>query len=194
MRLFPAPNSAGSPALSAETPVPFGPRNRSHCPHAAPPSSITRHTIRMPLLESGREPPLDGRLRGRHVAKGVRIVDLAQHIIRQTDTVDPPAAVQRRSRGRAQLRRMIEVLVVGLKEAEMGYPKLLDASTGVTVRPEQNTILILQEKLPDQKRRTAQILHRRRDLDIGVGILVKERSDPVHIVIEHSDMGVDEAR
>ena len=41
MRFLPVPNSAGSPALS-ETPVPFGPRNRSHCPHAAPPSSTTQ--------------------------------------------------------------------------------------------------------------------------------------------------------
>src|SRR6476661_2744162 len=47
IRFLPDPNSAGTPALS-ETPVPFGPRKRSHCPHAAPPSSTRRHTIRMP--------------------------------------------------------------------------------------------------------------------------------------------------
>src|SRR5260370_12291560 len=46
MRFFRVPNSAGSPALS-ETPVPFGPRKRSHCPQAAILSSTARHTIRM---------------------------------------------------------------------------------------------------------------------------------------------------
>src|SRR5258708_7960919 len=46
MRFFFGPNSAGNPALS-ETPVPLGPRNRSHCPHAAPLSSTRSHTIRM---------------------------------------------------------------------------------------------------------------------------------------------------
>src|ERR1022692_3585588 len=71
------------------------------------------------------------------MAKGVGMVDLAQYIIRQTDTVDPPAAVQRRSRGRAQLRRMIEVLAVSLKEAKMGRPELLDAPARLTIRPEQ---------------------------------------------------------
>src|SRR6266550_1849755 len=89
---------------------------------------------------------------------------------------------------------MIEVLVVGLEEAEMGHPELLDAPAWIAIRSEQNAVLILQEKLPDQKRRTAQILHRRRDLDIGVTIFVEERSDPVHIVIEHRNMGVDEVR
>ena len=38
------------------------------------------------LKSSGGEPPLDGRVRGRHVAKGIGIVDLAEHIIRQTIT------------------------------------------------------------------------------------------------------------
>src|SRR5438270_2262945 len=89
---------------------------------------------------------------------------------------------------------MIEMLIVGLKKAKMGDPKLLDAPAGVTIRPEQNAVLILQKKLPDQTRRTAQILHRRRDLDVGIRILVEKRSDPVHIVIEHRNMSVDEVR
>src|SRR5437588_8187393 len=46
MRFLPAPNSAGNPEPS-ETPVPFGPRKRSHCPHAA--EDRTRsNTMRMP--------------------------------------------------------------------------------------------------------------------------------------------------
>src|SRR2546426_501371 len=45
---------------------------------------------RSPALRARAKPPLDGRLRGPALAT-VGIVNLAQHIIRQTDTVDPSA-------------------------------------------------------------------------------------------------------
>src|SRR5438067_1962660 len=95
---------------------------------------------------SGGQPPFDSCARGRQVAKGVCVIDLAQYIIGQPDSIDLPPAMQRRSGGRTQLRRMIEVLVVRLEEAEMRYPELLDTAAGVPIRAKQNAVLVLQKE------------------------------------------------
>src|SRR5450432_4596456 len=86
----------------------------------------------------------------RQVSQGVGVVDLAQHIVGQADAGDSPPAMQWSAGRRAQLRRVIEVLVEGLEEPPMRLPELFDAAAGIAVGAEQNAVLILKEKLADQ--------------------------------------------
>src|SRR5690242_3569486 len=83
-----------------------------------------------------RELPLERSPSRRQISQRIGVVNLPEHIIRQPDAVDSPAAVQRGAGGRANLGRVIEVLVVGLEKPPMRYPELFDAAIGIAVGPE----------------------------------------------------------
>src|SRR5262249_5760854 len=113
------------------------------------------------LTQRGKLPLHRFAYRGQ-IAQRVLVINLAQDIVRQSDAVDSPAAMQRRAGGRAKLGGMIEVLIVGLEKSPVRNPELFDSPAGIPVGTEQNTVLILQEKFANHAWRAAQILNRRR--------------------------------
>src|SRR6266545_5668524 len=90
---------------------------------------------------------LNRRARRRQVTQRIRIVDLPQDVVGKPYSVDPPAAVQRRSGGRPQLRGMVEMFVVGLEEPPVRHPELLDAPAWIAIRSEQDAVLVLEKEL-----------------------------------------------
>src|SRR5262245_29339564 len=98
-------------------------------------------------LASRHESLLDRSASRRQVSQSIGVVNFAQDAVRKADAVDSPAAVQRGSGGRAKLRRMIEVLIVGFEEPPMGLPELFFPAAGIAVGSKEDSILILKEEL-----------------------------------------------
>ena len=89
---------------------------------------------------------------------------------------------------------MIEVFVEGLQKAPVGRPEVVDRATPIAVRPEEDPVLIFQEELPPETRRTAQILNRRGDLEVGVRIGVQKRPEPSRVIVQHRHVAEHEPR
>src|SRR5215475_10688395 len=145
-------------------------------------------------LASRREPFLDRSASRRQVSQSIGVVNFAKDAVRKADAVDSPAAVQRGAGGRAKLRRMIEVLIEGFEEPPMGLPELFFPAAGIAVGSEEDSILILKEELSNHQGSSAQVLQCSGDFNIGVGILVQQRGDFIHIIVQHGHVRVDEAR
>ena len=92
------------------------------------------------------------------------------------------------------LRRVLEVFVVGLEEPEVRPEERVGILTRIAVGAEQDAILILDDEVAPEARRAPEVLDRRRRLDHRVGIFLEQRGDPGRIVIEHRHVRVDEDR
>ncbi len=137
---------------------------------------------------------LDGIAHLGKVPERVLEVDLAQNFVRKADAVDVVAAVARRTAGGADLRRMKEVLVEGLQKPPVRRPEVVDRAARVAVGAEEDPVLVLEEERPPETGRAAQILNRRRRLEVGVGIGVQERREPPRVVVQHSHVAEHETR
>src|SRR6266487_3676038 len=84
-----------------------------------------------PLSDSGHNVtlPLRGKLflyrgsRRRQISQRIGVIYFAQNVVRQTNAVDLPTAMQRRASRRPKLRRMIEVLVKSLEKPPVRHPE-----------------------------------------------------------------------
>src|SRR5947209_2567208 len=160
----------GWPTTVVLWPPMFSSRSKAHtsilsgggdCASGAPPSAsaVTKRWTRcrflmnltLQALPPRGELPLDRCASRRKVSQRVGIVNLPQHVVRKADPVDSAAAVQRGAGGGAKLRRVIEVLVVGLEEPPVRHPELLDPAVRTPVGPEEDAVLILEEERADHQ-------------------------------------------
>ena len=165
--------------------------------HPGDPRSLHRVDVRPPLVRSPAplcELALDGIAHLGKVPERVLEVDLAQHFVRKADAGDVVAAVARRTAGGADLRRMKEVLVEGLQKPPVRRPEVVDRAARVAVGAEEDPVLVLEEERPPETGRAAQILNRRRRLEVGVGIGVQERREPPRVVVQHRHVAEHETR
>jgi hypothetical protein len=95
---------------------------------------------------------------------------------------DSPAAVQR-APVRAKLRGVVEAFVAGLEEPPVRTQNSSTPRPGLPSVP--NRMIRYFRKNLRIISGAPEVLDRRREFDVGVGILVQQRRDFVHVVVEH---------
>ena len=90
---------------------------------------------------AGRELTIDRIAERRQVLQRVQVVHLAKNLVGQPDTGDVPAPVAGRTAGRANLGRVLEILVERLEEAEMRKPERVGIRTRIAIGSEEDAVL-----------------------------------------------------